>query len=208
MLSSDDPTVPREGDDALVAALMEVERFVSRLGWGSPARLFALVRTRDLLAAEPSLEGQLAVGNPDSLSSIEQEGFHPGDDLEAALAAIAWPPGVDGAAIAVERVMLPADLDAAIPSDPEEAARFVASHPRRQDLRIVAGALRDGSHHGLARVLDHPDDLVGAVDLVPALEAALAHTLVDGPTPTDHTDPTGTSPADLGDHHSTHQENP
>ena len=46
--------------DALVAALLEVERHVGRLGWDQPARLFALVPTAELLAAEPSLAEHLS----------------------------------------------------------------------------------------------------------------------------------------------------
>lgn len=163
--------------DALVAALAEIDRFVADAGWGAPARLFALVRTDELLAAEPTLVGQVSAGSPDSLSSIEQDGFHAGDDVEAALDAIMWPDTVAGAALTLERVFLPADVEDEIPADPEEAARFVAAHPRRQDVRVVVGALRDGTHHGLARLLDHPEDLLGGVDLVPALESALARTL-------------------------------
>ena len=41
----------------------------------------------------------------------------------------------------------------------------------------MAGALRDGSHYGVARLVDHPDDLIGSIDLVPALESAVLGTL-------------------------------
>jgi len=135
--------------DALVAALIEVERHVGRYGWDQPARLFALVRTAELIAAEPSLADQLT-GAPDGYSSIEQEDFTPGDDLAETLAGIAWP---DAAALAV------------------------ANHPRKLDLRVVVGVGRDGSSHGLARVRGEDGDLLAGADLVPALAAALAHTL-------------------------------
>ena len=46
-------------NDALVAALLEIERHVGHGGWDAPARLFALVPTEQLLAAEPSLAAQL-----------------------------------------------------------------------------------------------------------------------------------------------------
>ncbi|WP_051232505.1 PPA1309 family protein [Acidipropionibacterium thoenii] len=170
-------------DSVLVAALTEIDRFLGTEAWGQPARLFALVPTCELVAAEPSLAGQLAAGSPDSLSSIEQEGFVAGDHLEQALASIAWPATVHGAAISVERTFLPAQEEAGIPEDPEQAAAYVAAHPRRQDLRLVCGAMRNGVHYGVARVLDHPDDLLGGSDLAPSLEAALLATLNDeGPT--------------------------
>lgn len=171
--------------DSLVAALSEIDRFLGQEGWGLPARLFALVPTAELVAAEPSLAGQLSAGSADSLSSIEQEGFHAGDHLEQTLASIAWPPTVHGVAVTVERVFLPADEEAGIPQNPDRAPEYVASHPRRQDLRVVSGALRDGTHYSVARVLGHPDDLLGAEDLVPSLEAALLATLDDSTTPDD-----------------------
>ncbi|MFP5416126.1 MAG: hypothetical protein ACLGHZ_04500, partial [Actinomycetes bacterium] len=66
-------------DDALVAALMEIERHVGHGGWDQPARLFALVPTDELVAAEPALARTLGLrttadgGSPGSLTAIEQE---------------------------------------------------------------------------------------------------------------------------------------
>jgi len=59
----------------------------------------------------------------------------------------------------------------------KKAAAFVAAHPKRQEVRVVAGALRDGSHYGVARLVEHPDELLGSIDLVPALESAVLETL-------------------------------
>lgn len=78
--------VSESADDALIACLTEIERFVASSSWGGPPRLFALVRTVDLVKAEPALAGQLAIGSHDSLSSIEQDDFRPGEDLAQALA--------------------------------------------------------------------------------------------------------------------------
>lgn len=163
--------------DALAAALVEVERHVGRLGWDQPARLFALVRTTDLLAAEPSLAEHLSGGFSDGYSSIEQEDFRPGSDLAETLARIAWPPTVAGCALALERAFLPADAETELPDDPDAAVRAVAEHPRRLDLRVVVGVTRDGQRHGVARVRGADGELLGGADLVPALAAALAHTL-------------------------------
>ncbi len=163
--------------DALVAALVEVERHVGRLGWDQPARLFALVPTAELIAAEPSLADHLSAAMPDGFSSIEQEDFHPGADLAETLARIAWPETVAGCVLAVERAFLPADAEAELPDDPDAAARLVAEHPQRLDLRVVVGVTRNGSSHGVARVRSEDGELLSGADLVPALAAALAHTL-------------------------------
>lgn len=165
--------------EALVACLLEIERHTSQIGWDQPARLFALVPTAELLAAEPSLVGQLGdVERPaDHLSSVEQDDFATGEDLETELARITWPQTVRGCALAVERVFLPSDLEDQIPSQPDAAARFVANHPQREDVRIVAGVLRDGSRHCVARLASRPGDLLAAEDLVPGLLSALAATL-------------------------------
>lgn len=166
-------------NDALVTALLEVERHVGHGGWDQPARLFALVPTAELLAAEPSLAAQLAHTDPapDALSSVEQDGFHAGNDLVGDLDRITWPAAVAGCAIAVERTFVPPDVEPELPEDPEDAAAFVASHPRRQDIRVVVGVLRGGDHHGLARLRTRSEDLLGGADLVPGLTAALALTL-------------------------------
>ena len=48
--------------DALIAGLMDIERHVGGLGWDQPARLFALVPTAELIAAEPHLAEHLTGG--------------------------------------------------------------------------------------------------------------------------------------------------
>lgn len=168
---------PQADDDALVAALVEIERHVSSQGWDQPARLFALVRTDALIAQEPSLAQHLKANLPDSLSSIEQEDFKAGEDLVQTLARISWPASVSGCAVAVERVFLPAEFEDQIPADPQQAADFVAHHEQRQDVRVVVGALRDGATHGVARLVSNPDDLLGGTELVPGLARACLETL-------------------------------
>ncbi len=171
--------MPQPDDSALTAALMEIERHVARLGWDQPARLFALVRTADLVVAEPQLADTLAADSrpADALSSIEQDTWHAGDDVVSALEAISWPDTVEGCALAIERAFLPADAEAAIPEDPEEAAAYVARHPRRQDLRVVSGVLRDGHRQSLARLASAPEELLGGPQLAPGLSDLLRSTL-------------------------------
>lgn len=165
--------------DRLAAALVEIERHVGHAGWDQPARLFALVGTARLVEAEPALAAQLArPGAPtDALSSVEQDAFRSGDDLIDDLARIQWPGTVEGCALAVERLFVPAQVEADLPTDPDNAASFVAAHPRRQDVRVVVGVLRDGTRYGVARVRTSPDDLLAADDLVPGLASALSRTL-------------------------------
>lgn len=163
--------------DALVAALAEIERHVGVLGWDQPARLFALVRTDELVRAEPALAAHLVPGAPDSLSSIEQEDFREGDDLQATLESMQWSPAVSGVALVLERSFLPAQAEADLPDDPAEAADAVAAHPAHQDMRVVVGVLRDGATHGLARLRERPDELLGGPQLAPGLAEVLKGTL-------------------------------
>ena len=175
-----DPTGPA---DALLAALLELERHVARDGWDQPPRLFALVLTDVIAAAEPvvaaelGLRGTAAGGPPDALTAVEQEEFAGSGDLVADLAQLEWPDTVFGCALTAVRTFLPSALESELPDDPGAAAAYVAAHPQRQEMRIVVGADRAGNRHGLARLVDQPTELLGSRDLVPGLSEALAHTL-------------------------------
>lgn len=176
---------PEVQGEPLIAALMELERHVDRDGWDQQPRLFALVPTDSVIAAEPQLAQQLGLrgsaegGHPDALTAIEQDQFSPGDDLVAELAAIVWPPQVYGCALSMESSFLPTDAEASIPSDPTEATAYVSDHERRQEMRVVAGVDRDQHRHGVGRLRSEPDELLGAADMVPGLTRVLADTLVD-----------------------------
>lgn len=182
-----DPTGVEERADALLAALVELERHVSESGWDQKARLFALVHTDDVVAAEPQLAVQLGLrttadGAPvDALTAIEQDELDGSDGVLADLESIVWPDTVFGCALAVERTFLPSDAEADLPPEPEAAAAYVAEHPRREEVRLVVGVDRDGNSHGVARLVSQPDELLGAPDLVPGLADALAHTLNEQP---------------------------
>ena len=174
---------PAEQHDALVAALVDLERHVGAAGWDQQPRLFALVLTDVFAAAEPELAAELQLrttadgGPPGALTAIEQEGFVPSGDLVADLEQLEWPDTVFGCAVSAERTFLPAGAEADIPDEPQAAAAYVAAHPERQEIRVVVGADRVGNTHGVARLVSRPGELLGAVDLVPGLGAALAHTL-------------------------------
>jgi len=177
-----------DGSDALVAALIELERHVGDGGWDQPPRLFALVNTDSMITAEPQLADQLGLvgsadgGHPDALTAVEQDHFRPGEDLLQDLSVIFWPETVHGCALCLESTFLPPDAEADIPEDPELATQYVANHEDRLELRVVIGVDRDRNTHGVARLRTEPDELLGSQDLVPGLTEALLRTL-DEPDP-------------------------
>ncbi len=169
----------------LVQCAIETERYVAAAGWDQPVRLFALVETAALLAAEPALAQQLGrdpgADPADALSAIEQDGLPPTDPLEDFLGMLAWPPDVAGAALVVERLVVPPEAEADLPDDPEEAARMLAAHPDRVEVRLVVAVTRDGDSTALLRQRAHDSDDQVAIgkDIAPDLVAALAATLED-----------------------------
>ena len=169
--------------DALVAALLELDRHVGRDGWDQPPRLFALVLTDVLAEAEPALSRRLGLrptgagGLPGALTAIEQDEFRSTGDLTHDLSGLEWPESVYGCALATVRMFLPAAYESELPTEPEAAAAVVAAHPQRQEIRVVVGADRAGNRHGVGRLASRPEELLGAPDLVPGLTSALAHTL-------------------------------
>jgi hypothetical protein len=166
-------------DEALAGAVLEIERHAAEAGWDQPARLFALVPTARLAEREPRLAGSLGDA---PLTSIEQEGLAADRPLEEQLASITWPESVHGCAALVERVVLPPEVEAELPEEPEHAASFAARHPERQEVRIVAAATRTGATYCALRLRAHDDDaaVVTGADLVPGLVALVRTTLDDG----------------------------
>nr|WP_308169158.1 PPA1309 family protein [Cellulomonas hominis] len=182
--SADQPPVS-PAQRALAEAVAEIERHVATGGWDGPVRVFALVRTQAALDAEPALAGQLppevlavAAADPDHLTSVEQEGLPPSDDLEGLLGAIAWPEGVHGAALTVERIVLPPEAEEGLPEDPDAALTALLAHPQRQDVRLAVGVLRDGTSWCAVRqrAADRDDAVGQGPDVVPGLVEALRAT--------------------------------
>ena len=101
--------------------------------------------------------------------------------VEELLGQIAWPPAVVGAAIALERIVVPPSAERDLPKDPDEAARVLAAHPEREDVRLLAACLRDGTATCLLRQRSHDrDDRVArGQDIAPGLLHALRTTLED-----------------------------
>lgn len=163
---------------------LDLERHTAAAGWDQPTRLFAIVETADLLRREPQLAEQLGIvlaEDPGALTPVDQGELPPNSTLEELLAGIAWPPEVLGAALTVERLMVPPAAEAGMPQTEAEALEWLAGHPDRQEVRLVVAVLRDGSRSSAIRLRAHDDDtsvLTGA-DLVPGLGDALAATLAD-----------------------------
>ena len=165
----------------LVTSAVETERHVASAGWDQPPRLFALVRTASLLAREPHLHARLSEGEEDGFTAIEQEGLASASSLESLLARLAWPPDVDGVALAVERLVVPPEAERDLPDNPDQATEALAAHPDRKDVRLLVAVLRDGESACLLRQRDHDTDdkVASGSDIAPGLVQALAATLQD-----------------------------
>lgn len=175
--------------DAVLRTVRELEQHVSSGGWDGPVRIFALIRTADALDRDPSLETALpaevvaaARADCEHLTAVEQEDLPSAQTIEALLHSIAWPPTVDGAALVVERIVVPPEAEVGLPEGEDEALRYLQNHPRRRDVRLAAAVLRDGTCGCAVRARDHDTDDRVAVgpDLVPGLVTALAATLDEG----------------------------
>jgi hypothetical protein len=167
----------------LTRAVLEIDEYVSGLGWGRPARLFALVDTARLRTQEPRLAAQLGLQDePETtgLTPIEQDEIPADKPLDEFLATIAWPDAVVGCALTVERLMLPPSAEAQVPEGLNEAklAKWVAAHPDRQEVRMTVAALRDGTRESALRLRekDSPTEVLTGPELVPGLADALAST--------------------------------
>ncbi|HSX66068.1 PPA1309 family protein [Nocardioides sp.] len=178
---SDQPTPEGAFDRALAEAVVEIEDHAAEAGWDGQARLFALVDTQALAAAEPALAEALGLdAAAEGLTPVEQD-LEPGQQLEQVLEQIGWPEEVAGCAVVVERLVLPPAVEGEVPEGLEEARAFAADHPDRQEVRIVAGVNRAGASWCTLRLREHDrtEDVIGGVDLVPALLALLHGTLED-----------------------------
>lgn len=176
-------------DLPLRAAVLELERYASNAGWDRPPGLYALVLTEELLANEPSLGEMLelepGVDLTGSLTPVEQDDVPDDEALEELLAQISWPDAVFGAAVVVERLVLPPTVE--LPDDDEQARAVAQDHPDREEVRMVAGATRAGAAYCAMRLRSHDEDaaVIEGPDLVPALLELLQATLTpaepDGP---------------------------
>jgi hypothetical protein len=155
--SSPDDRAP--SPDALVHAVDEVEEFVASAGWDAPRQMFALVRTSELLSAEPGLARQVTGGSDSNaeFTPIAQDSL-PGDTVAGALATITWPDEVAGCVLVME-ILAGAGED-------------------QREARLAAGVLRDQPGGAcLLRWRHAPDGpVLRGADLAPGLLAALQGT--------------------------------
>ncbi|HET7305115.1 MAG TPA: PPA1309 family protein [Segeticoccus sp.] len=183
---SNDPAAPTPPDDApvdpLLVAAVDTERHVALAGWDQSPRLFALVRTATLAEREPQLRAQLGeTVSPDGYTAIEQENLPDTSNLESMLGRLAWPEEVDGAALSVERIVVPPEAERDLPDDPDAAMQRLSEHPDRQDVRLLVAVLRGGDSTCLLRQRAHDsdDEVATGRDIAPGLLHALAATLAD-----------------------------
>lgn len=167
---------------ALARTVHETERHVAGAGWDGPVRVFALVDADAAVSADPTLS-DLVPATEGQFLAVEQEGLPHAETVEDLLAQLAWPPTVDGAAIVVERMVLPPEVEEEVAHLDDEAAvlAYLTDHPKAEDVRIAAGVLRTGETWTAlrARSHDHEDEVAGSRDGVPGLIAALQATLED-----------------------------
>ena len=169
--------------------MAETEIHVAAFGWDQPVRVFALARTAEALRTDPDLAEFLdasaveeARTDLELLTVVEQEGLPAAADLEHLLAQLAWPESVHGAAISVERLVLPpaAQEEADAITDATERLAFLQARPDREDIRMVVGVLRSGESWCALRSRAHDDDasVYQGEQLVPGLVEALATTFL------------------------------
>lgn len=174
-----------EPSSILETTVVEIELHAARTGWDQPAKLFALVDTAELARREPALAGQLGLAtetiSPGSLTPIEQEPLGDGP-LDEALAEVAWPREVLGAALVHEVLILPPSAEQDRPEHADPVS-WAGEHPERREVRLAVGVLRDGSRASALRIrapLADPttlDDVLVGPDLAPNLADALLDTL-------------------------------
>ena len=162
---------------------LDIERHAAASGWDQPVHLFALVETADLLRREPQLAEELGLvaAEPGGLTPVDQGDLPDHASVEELLGGIVWPPEVLGAALTIERLMVPPEVEKDLPQDEDEALRWLAEHPTRQEVRLVVAVLRDGSRSAALRMRAHDDEtsVLTGENLVPGLADALSATLSD-----------------------------
>jgi hypothetical protein len=164
----------------LQETLVDIERHVARSGWDQPPQIFALARAADLLRREPAFAASLGLDADrlpaEGLIPVEQDPL-PGGPLDESLRQIGWPDEVLGCALVQEVLVLPPQVEAAIPDRPQ-VLDWAADHPERREARLAVAVLRNGSRACAIRLRgDSEDELLVGDDLAPNLAEALLATL-------------------------------
>ncbi|NLG55680.1 MAG: hypothetical protein GX542_08540 [Rhodococcus sp.] len=184
----------RNPEQALAHCVHEVIDHVDSDGWGAPPRMFGLVPTALIAAAEPTLLDQLEDGS--ELTPVEQESFPDDIDggspaLDEFLATMRWPEQVVGCVLVQEIVVLPPSAESNVLSEGAADADALAAartHPDRREARLIVGVLRDGPSRAVLQLRPDEDaDPFGEMDLrttdnlAPHLVSALYNTLEASP---------------------------
>lgn len=174
--------------NSLEATAREIDKYVARGGWDGQIHLFALVEAQKALAENPALEADLPPGvnsedlnSPQAMLSIEQEDLPAAAGIGELLAQIAWPDTVDGAALTVERILLPPAAEAKLPKDPQAALKALENHPDKQEARITASVTRSGDAWCIIRLRAYDTEkmVLSGAELAPGITQALAQTFQD-----------------------------
>lgn len=166
--------------ELLQETLVEIERHVAGSGWDQRPQLFALARTADLMQSEPEFAAQLGLDADrmpaEALTPVEQDPL-PDGPLDESLAQVGWPREVAGCALVQEVVMLPPEVEEAMPRH-ADVVDWAVEHPQRREARLAVAVLRDGTRACTVRMRGaEEDELLVGPDLAPALADALAATL-------------------------------
>lgn len=165
---------------ALRSVLMEIENGAASVGWDRPPSIYALVPTKELMGT-PEIPGDVLAdlerawdGADTHLSAILQESVV-GEDVEELLPKLAWPESVWGAAVTVERIIVPPAVEEEAPEDPDEALAFISNHPARTDVRLSVAVTREGDSWCAirARNFDDAGHVATGETLVPSMVEAL-----------------------------------
>lgn len=158
----------------------ELEQENAKKGWDQPPALYALVPTKDLLQLEDLAPGartdlqETWDGSDSHLAAVLQAALQE-DNVEEFLPRIVWPDSVSGAALSVERIIVPPEVENEAPEDPDEALEYISNHPARTDVRLTIAVNREGESWCLIRTKTFDDDTTVASgdQLVPSLVEAL-----------------------------------
>ncbi|GAB3464829.1 PPA1309 family protein [Streptomonospora sediminis] len=183
------PPVPHHGGVSfnIREAVLELERHAAGQGWDQPVRIYALVPTTDLMQREPALAEMLGLTGDvaaDDLTPVEQDPLPQDVPLEDALGRMAWPEAVTGCALVMERLVLKGSDVTLEPPQEADPGEWAQGQDGREEVRMVAGVLRDGSRHSALRMRSHDseDEVLNGQDLVPGLTSALELTLEEDET--------------------------
>ena len=162
-------------------AVLGLERHAAKQGWDQPVRMYALVPTAELVQREPHLAELLGISeeaDPSGLTPGEQEPLPSDMPLEEVLGRIMWPETVAGCALVMERLVVRGSDETLDPPRDGDTAAWAQAQPGAEEVRMVAGVLRDGSRYSALRMrsYDSDDQVLNGEDLIPGLTSALTLT--------------------------------